>query len=109
MKALPNDAVGDALRRYVELGSDLTREMEMEFFVSAPSKESVDKIAERASLKGFNTSVESDEGTNEWTCYCSLTLIPQYDNVVEIEDILADLAKDYGGFPDGFGSWGNAQ
>ena len=108
MESLPDDATGAALRRFADAGSDLTRPMEMDFFVAVPSETAGNAVAAVAREQGFTTSVEQDAETANWTCYCAKTIVPSYDEVVQIETLLDGIARLHGGHADGFGSFGNA-
>lgn len=108
MTSIPNDETGNALRQFVKDGSDLSKFMEIDFFVAVPSKQKGNEVAFEAGKLGFKTSVELDVESSEWTCYCTKTLIPKYLEVVKIEKQLSTIAKSYGAFTDGFGSYGNA-
>jgi Regulator of ribonuclease activity B len=109
MKPIPNDATGNALKRFAKMGSDLTKPMEINFFVAVPSKEFGNKVALKAGELGFTTSVEQDDETLDWTCYCTKVLIPEYSEVVKVEQQLDSIATEFGGYADGFGSFGNAE
>ncbi len=65
-------------------------------------------MAERVADLGFDTSVEQDSETGAWTCYCTKVLVPTHDTVAAIESQLDSLARDIGGYADGFGTFGNA-
>jgi len=105
---LPDDETGSALRRYVMEGSDLTRPMLMDFFVLVPSENAGKKVADAAQELGYSTSVEYDQQTEAWTCYCTKTIVPSYNAVTQIEEQLDLIAQGFGGRIDGFGSFGNA-
>lgn len=109
MKPIPNDATGNALKRFAKMGSDLTKPMEMDFFVAVPSKDAGNKVALKVRELGFATIVEQDDETRNWTCYCTKVLVPEYSEVVKIEQQLDSVAKEFGGYADGFGSFGNAE
>lgn len=108
VERLPEDATGQALRRYVEHGSDLTRPMKMDFFVSVPSEEIGRQVARHAQRMGYETAVTLDEETGSWTCTCTRTIVPSYDHVCAVEAELDAIGQEYGGYADGFGSYGNA-
>ena len=108
MNSLPNDETRDALRRLHENGSDLSMPLEMDFFIVVPSKDIGEQVAALVKALGFNASVEQDDESGDWTCYCSKTLIPEYSEIVRIEKELDNIAKPLGGFSDGFGSYGNS-
>ena len=105
--SLPNTDTGQALKRLEDDGSDLSKPMLIDFFVSVPSEASGKLVASEADSLGFNTSVEKDDD-GDWTCYCETTLIPSYTTIVNIEEKLNNIAIKYGGYSDGFGSFGNA-
>lgn len=98
-----------ALERIEADGSDLSRPIEMDFFVSVPSAESGEQVAAEARKIGFETSVEQDQDSGEWTCYCTKTILATVNTVFEIEEALDDLAEPFGGYSDGFGTFGNAE
>lgn len=105
---MSHDATADALKRYADTGSDLTRPMKMDFFVAVPTAAAGQSVAGRAAALGFKTKVEPDSIGPKWTCYCTKTMIPEYKAVVAIERQLDAIGREYGGSSDGFGSFGNA-
>ncbi|MDB0280093.1 ribonuclease E inhibitor RraB [Acinetobacter seifertii] len=107
MSQFPNDATGDALNAFKKNGFDLTKPMEIDFFIAIPSEEIGEKISTEVKRLGCKASVEQDEITKEWTCYCTNTMIPFYDDIIKFEEDLNNIASQYGGYTDGFGSFGN--
>ena len=105
---LPDDETGAALQRLADDGSDLSRPLKMDFFIAVPDQQRGQRVAAAASGLGFEVSVEQDEETKEWTCYCTKEITPSYSMVVQIEQQLDLLARKYQGYADGFGSYGNA-
>jgi len=85
----------------------MSKPMAMDFFVAVPSEEAGNQAASKIGTLGFETSVEKDAETNGWTCYCSKSLIPHYEDVVRIENQLDEFSKPFGGSIDGFGTFGN--
>lgn len=107
MDDLPNDADGDALRRLIADGSDLNREMEIDFAMAIPDQDAGIQFAPLAEKLGFRTSVYVDEDSGEWTCYCSKRIVPSYTTMIEIQNSLAKLGEPFAAYPDGWGSFGN--
>ncbi len=105
---IPNDETGTALKQFAKDGSDLSKLMEIDFFVAIPSKQKGNEVALEAGRLGFKTSVELDVESSEWTCYCTKTLIPEYIEVVKLEKQLSTIANQHDGDIDCFGSYGNA-
>lgn len=97
-----------ALQRFAESGSDLSRPMEIDFFVALPTEESAKSFSVEANGAGFKTSIQYADETADWTCYCSKMVVPSFSNVRAIEKRLNTLAQRFGGKSDGFGSFGNA-
>lgn len=108
MRKQYDDATRQALERIAQDGSDLTRPLEMDFFVAVPSEDAGRRMADRVAGLGFDASVERDPEDGDWTCYCTKVLVPTYEAVVAIESQLDTLARHVGGYVDGFGTFGNA-
>lgn len=105
--SIPNDETGNALRQIKNDGSDLTKPLEIDFFVAVPSEKIGNSVALDVMSLGFKTSVELDVESGEWTCYCTIKLIPEYLEIVKIEKQLSAIAQLYDSYLDGFGTYGN--
>ena len=79
----PNDDDGDALRKVASMGCDMTRPMDIDFFVEVPSQEAGELVAEPASRSGYRTNVDHDDEDDAWTCYCTKRMVPTYEAVLE--------------------------
>lgn len=109
MENIPDDATGAALKQWQLEGSDLSKPMKIDFFVSVPDEEAGNRLARDHDLAAFSSSVEQDAESGAWTVYCTRVLIPTYASIVQLEMLLSKVADRYGGFSDGFGSFGNAE
>jgi len=105
----PNDADGDGLRRVAAGGSDMSQPMEIDFFIAVPDKKSGEAIAAKIELLGYKTKLSLDSESDEWTCYCSRFMVPTYASVVECQKKLNHLSKEFGGYSDGWGTFGNVE
>ncbi len=105
---LPDDSDGDALRRLIATGSDLSKEMDIDFAVNVPDRKVGLAFAAAAAPLGFQTTVDQGATTGRWTCYCSRRMVPSYDAIVSIQETLENLGRTYNAKPDGWGSFGNA-
>jgi hypothetical protein len=104
----PNDDDGDALRLLVANGADLSKPIEIDFQVAMPDEQSAQEFAEIVQKLGYRAEVyDSPECSLPWTCECTLTMLATYDRIVAVQAKLAELAKPLGGYPDGWGSFGN--
>lgn len=105
---LPNDADGDVLRRLIVTGSDLSKEMEIDFTVDVPNKEYGTAFVQVVEPLGFRTNVDQDSETGDWTCYCTRRMIPSYRAIIEVQKTLEDLGRPFNAIPEVWGSFGNA-
>jgi len=104
----PNDSDGDALRRVVHDGSDMTKPMFIDFHVAVPNEESANGLATMACKLGYHVRVyESRECRLPWTCQCSTRMIADYKGVISVQYELATISAAFGGIPDGWGTFGN--
>ena len=104
----PDDADGDALRRFVDGGSDLSKPMLIDFQIAVPNEAAGRSMAAAADKLGYATKIyDSPECSLPWTCECSKTMIATYESVVAAQRELAKFALQFGGYPDGWGSFGN--
>src|SRR6266542_803878 len=95
----PDDADGQALRRVAET-ADMSKPMDVDFFVAVPEERAGANIAELAGQRGYRTKVERDSETGKWTCYCTRTMVPTYEAIVSAQKELEDLARPHGGYSD---------
>lgn len=105
----PNDSDGDALRMVASSGADFGRPMSIDFQVAFPDQAGATAFAEAAAELGYRVGLydEPEEG-EPWTCECSTRMLATYDGVVAIQRELAELSRPFKGYPDGWGTFGNA-
>jgi len=104
----PNDSDGDALRLVLKNGSDMSKPMFIDFQIAVPDEASAKAIADVAAKLGYRVSVyESPECRQRWTCQCSTRILATYENVIAIQEELAEISAEFGGRPDGWGTFGN--
>ncbi len=104
----PNDADGDALRRVLSDGSDMSRPMYVDFHVSVPDEASAKALAAVTLKLGYRVSVyDSPKFSPLWTCQCSTRMLVTYESVIAIQQELGEISAEFGGHPDGWGTFGN--
>lgn len=108
MPEFPNDADGNSLRSLMEHGSDVYKEMEIDFSLLVPNENAGVQFATYVRDYGFRPSVTYDEKHNCWTCNCSKTMIPLYDSLIREQAWLAEAGAKFGAKNDGWGTFGNA-
>lgn len=104
----PNDADGDALRAVAER-ADMSKPMDIDFAVDIPSEAAGEEVARLASASGYKTSVDFDDTSKRWTCYCTKQMLATYDGVIAAQKELDALSAPLGGKSDGWGTFGNLQ
>lgn len=109
MSDLPNDSDGDAIRLVIKDGADLSRPMEIDFHVAAPSAGIAEKVAEQANLCGFQARVVKDEGDGNYPTWCSKTMLLTYQAVIGAQTQLSELSIPLGAYSDGWGTFGNRE
>jgi hypothetical protein len=103
----PGDADGDALRRVASQGADMSRPMDIDFFVSVPDRQAGESVARLATGLGYRTELVHDEEDDAWDCYCTKAMLATYDGVVEAQRELDELSRPFGGHSDGWGTSGD--
>lgn len=115
----PDDVDGEVLKIIADDGNDMSKPMEVDFHVAAPTEEVAEKIAEAAEKLGYETFIDFDDGSDDedldeeitepWTCTCQKNLILTYDSVMAAQSELDAIARPIGGYADGWGTMGNAE
>ena len=110
----PNDADVDALRNVGACGNDMTKPMDIDFHIAAPDESTAKRVAKRATKLGYRTRIwfddkeqDQDEDCLLWTCECTKTMAPEYDQVVAFQAELDRIARPLGAYVDGWGTFGN--
>lgn len=101
----PNDADGDALRRVVLDGSDMSKPMVIDFTVGLLHKPGAEGFATSARAAGYATRVLPDG--HAWDCVCTRAMLATYESVTAAQLELNALADPHDGYCDGWGTWGN--
>lgn len=105
---IPQDADGDAMRRVLDSGSEPDKPMDIDFMIACPDLASAKIIAPLASAVGYSVSITADEENDSVTCYCTRTMLLNYDTLIACQEELDGIGRQYGGHSDGWGTFGNA-
>src|SRR4051812_14806882 len=106
MVELPHDSDGDAIRRVISGGSDLSRPMDIDYHISASSAQVAERVAAEARKLGFKAEVVKDE-SGTFTASCSRTMILSYQGVIDLQSSLSEMCIPLGAYSDGWGTFGN--
>ena len=103
----PSDADGNALRKVAGEGNDMTGPMDIDFMVVTPTEQAAFLAATIATQIGYGFSISFDEEYQDWICYCTRCMVPDYDAIVLCQSELDALCKPFGGYTDGWVTDGN--
>jgi hypothetical protein len=105
--SFPNDADGDVLRSLLERGVNFAAPHNIDFCISIPSKEQGDMLLPILKTRGLTGTLERDEESGRWTCYCAKNMMLDYDELMATQALLDELSRPYGGYSDGWGTFGD--
>ena len=118
MAKYPDDDDGIVLTQLEEEGIDMTRPLLLEFTVAAPDERSANAIEKAVTKLGYEAQIEFDEGELEegddldesmeefgpaWTVFLKVSMVPTYDEIIRIQEMLDEIAGPHGGESDGWG------
>lgn len=103
MSQFPQDANGDVLRRMLASGDDLSKPRDIEFVHVMASEASARKMAEAAGKMGYSASVARSDAGADWETVCVKHMVPTHSTITATEEALNELAKQFGGYADGWG------
>lgn len=116
MTSYPDDADGAVLAGLAAQGVDMTCPLQIEFLVAVSDEASANRTATAMTEAGYDSHVEYDEGEPDfdpevddadefgpsWTVYANVRMIPEYDEIIRIQDELNQIARLFGGKSDGW-------
>lgn len=105
--AYPDDDDGDALRRVVALGSDMSKPMCIDFAIDAPSEAIADLCIARLAERDFRSGKFRDDESGRWTINVPVVMTPVYAEIVHFQQVLDDDLRALGAKSDGWGTFGN--
>lgn len=103
----PDDADGDALRQVAANGSDMSRAMVIDFAIDAPSESNANACQLALSQAGYPGDIFRADGSSRWSVYCSITMVPDYHQLLRTIETLNQITSPHGGTADGWGTLGN--
>ncbi|HEV2576130.1 MAG TPA: ribonuclease E inhibitor RraB [Acidobacteriaceae bacterium] len=102
---LPNDDNGDALRRLLAEGDDLSLPRNVDFTVVFPDQASAEGFARDLEELGYRVAVKLTECKQEfpWDVVVAKRMQPSHQEIEEFESLLQKTADVWGGHNDGWG------
>jgi len=119
MSNYPQDEDGDLLAQLEEMGVDMTQPLDLEFMVAADGADAAEAIRTALANKKYDVEVVFDEGEPgetgdidededaygpSWTVYVKRRMVPDYNEIIRIQQDLDATAEPLGGFADGWGA-----
>ncbi|QYK07781.1 ribonuclease E inhibitor RraB [Shewanella mangrovisoli] len=101
----PDDDNGKMLAAMAEAGIDLTKALDVDFFLVFDDQRDAESALEELANSDLEGEVElnlNDE-LGKWEIIVCINMVPDYDDLVEQETILNDFAVEFGGMTDGWG------
>jgi len=99
----PGDASGDAFRRLVAVGDDLTQPRMVDFCFAFPERRQALAFAEDIDDQAFEVCISYYEERDMWQAIVKRYMVPSYQEITALESALGGQAQLVGGEPDGWG------
>ena len=108
----PDNADGNALRRLADSGADMSKPMDIDFFIAASDEATAEVVADKAAGLGYRTEIcfDDDESlVDPWTCECTKAMVPTYEAVIAAQAELHAIARSLGAYTDGWGTFASGK
>lgn len=101
----PDDENGRLLAEMHGEGIDLSKPHTVDFFHLFEKKTQAEKMAEVMTEQHPDVTVKvfEDDTPGVWDVSCTLTMVPSYDNICEMESTFESIADKCDGYADGWG------
>jgi hypothetical protein len=104
----PDDADGKALRRVAAAGANMSKPMDIDFQIAAPDEATARRVADEAAKLGYRTRVYGSLSA-PWKCQCTKSMIPAYPSLMAAQAELDTIARPFGAYADGWGTYGRGK
>lgn len=101
----PDDENGRLLLEMHNEGIDLSQSHKVDFFHLFEKKPQAEKMAQLIQQSHPETEVKvfEDETPGVWDVCCTIKMVPDYDNICEMEKTFESVADKCDGYADGWG------
>ncbi len=117
MAYFPDDDDGRVLQDMAASGIDLSKPRAIDFMIDVKSESAGKRLTEDLARKGYSVQLEYDPGEPDfesgvddeedfgpsWTVYATVTIVPEYDELIARQKALNEIATRHGAKCD---SWG---
>ena len=101
----PDDDNGKMLQAMAESGIDLTKALDVDFFLVFEDKRDAESALEDlvAREEEGELEINFNEELEKWELIVTINMVPEYDAIVARELALNEFASEYEGMTDGWG------
>ncbi len=101
----PDDDNGKMLQAMAESGIDLTKSLDVDFFLVFEDKRDAESALEDlvAREEEGELEINFNEELEKWELIVTLNMVPEYEAIVAREVALNEFASEYDGMTDGWG------
>ncbi|MCL2915765.1 ribonuclease E inhibitor RraB [Shewanella corallii] len=101
----PDDDNGKMLQAMAESGIDLTKSLDVDFFLVFEDKRDAESALEDlvAREEEGELEINFNEELKKWELIVTLNMVPEYEAIVAREVALNEFASEYDGMTDGWG------
>ncbi|MCL1036641.1 ribonuclease E inhibitor RraB [Shewanella submarina] len=101
----PDDDNGKMLQAMAESGIDLTKSLDVDFFLVFEDKRDAESALEDlvAREEEGELEINFNEELEKWELIVTLNMVPEYEAIVAREVELNEFASEYDGMTDGWG------
>jgi hypothetical protein len=101
---IPNDENGQVLRRFLEMGDDLTQPRNIEFeFIFGDRSDALQFTAEVLEDKELAVTIDWYEEAGAWNASVTRYMLPVHGAITAFECRISEVASRFGGRADGWG------
>ena len=83
------------LEKLLELGSNMTKPHQIDFFLYFPTKETARLAAKVIEKDGFEVDIQPGEKGEQWLCLAMKKMVPEYKELTKISDSPPILVEKY--------------
>jgi Regulator of ribonuclease activity B len=103
--SFPDDENGDVLRKMHAAGDNLDAARDINFSFVFKTQSEAERFAAAVTAPDFRAEASAFPERKMWQAEVTFFMLPTYAAISELETRLSKVAAEYGGSPDGWGSF----